>query len=139
VRFAHCDPAGIVFYPRFFDIVHEAKEDWFSAVIGLPFRQLITERRRGFPIVHLEADFFAPSRIGDEIDIAITAAELGASSLHLHYALSLGSEPRVNIRTVIVHIDLSSGRPLPIEGELRERIEAFRRQPDATTVAVDPR
>jgi 4-hydroxybenzoyl-CoA thioesterase len=54
VRFSHCDPAGIVFYPRFFEIVHDAKEDWFREAVGLPFRELIGERREGFPIVRLE-------------------------------------------------------------------------------------
>lgn len=129
VRFAHCDPAGIVFYPRFFEIAHEAKEQWFGAIIGVPFQQFVGARGRGLPIVRLEADFFAASRHGDELDIAITVAQLGRSSLHLHYAFSCAGEPRLAIRTVIVQTDLHTGRPVPIDGELRERIEALRAQP----------
>ncbi|GIL04335.1 acyl-CoA thioesterase [Betaproteobacteria bacterium PRO7] len=131
VRFAHCDPAGIVFYPRFFEIAHEAKEEWFRAIAGVPFQQFVGTRGRGLPIVRLEADFFAASRHGDELDIAITVAQLGRSSLHLHYAFACGGEPRLAIRTVIVQTDLRTGRPVPIDGELRERIEAFRAQPGA--------
>ncbi|GAB4481267.1 MAG: acyl-CoA thioesterase [Burkholderiaceae bacterium] len=126
VRFAHCDPAGIVFYPRFFEIAHEAKEEWFRAVVGMPFQQYVGAQGRGLPIVRLEAQFFAASRHGDELDIAITVAQLGRSSLHLHYAFDCGAEPRLAIRTVIVQTDLRTGRPVPIEGALRERIEAFR-------------
>ncbi len=37
VRFSHCDPAGIVFYPRFFEIVHEAKEDGSARRSACPF------------------------------------------------------------------------------------------------------
>lgn len=129
VRFAHCDPAGIVFYPRFFEIAHEAKEEWFRAVAGVPFPQFVGTHGRGLPIVRLEADFFAASRHGDELDIAITVAQLGRSSLHLHYAIGCAGEPRLAIRTVIVQTDLRTGRPVPIDGELRERIEAFRAQP----------
>ncbi len=129
VRFAHCDPAGIVFYPRFFEIAHEAKEEWFRAITGMPFQQYIGAHGRGLPIVRLEADFFAASRHGDELDIAITVAQLGRSSLHLHYAFHCGGEQRLAIRTVIVQTDLRTGRPVPIDSELRERIEAFRAQP----------
>ena len=30
VQFAHCDPAGIVFYARYFEIINEVVEDWFE-------------------------------------------------------------------------------------------------------------
>jgi len=125
VRFSHCDPAGIVFYPRFFEIVHEAKEDWFRDALGLPFRELIGERREGFPIVHLECDFHAASRLGDELDIAVGVAKIGGASLHLHYALSCAGEPRLEVRTVVVHTRLATGRPVPIDADLRRRFAAF--------------
>ena len=35
VRFHHCDPAGIVFYPQFYVLLHEVQED-FLAHIGFP-------------------------------------------------------------------------------------------------------
>jgi acyl-CoA thioesterase FadM len=28
IRFSHCDPAGIVYFPRFFDLAHATMEDW---------------------------------------------------------------------------------------------------------------
>jgi len=31
VRFAHCDPAGIIFYPRYFEII---KEKWSDLEIS---------------------------------------------------------------------------------------------------------
>lgn len=35
VRFQHCDPAGIVFHPQFFVLLHEVQED-FLVHIGHP-------------------------------------------------------------------------------------------------------
>jgi acyl-CoA thioesterase FadM len=32
VRFSHCDPGGIVHFPRYFDMVNSAVEDWFARV-----------------------------------------------------------------------------------------------------------
>jgi len=126
VRFSHCDPAGIIFYPRYFDLIHEAKEDWFKEGLDWPFRYLIDELQQGFPIVRLEADFRGPSRIGDELTIALSVPEIGSASLHLHYAVTCGGEPRLDARTVVVHVDLTTGKPQPIGADLRARIERFR-------------
>ena len=82
--------------------------------------------RRGFPIVRLEADFRGPSRMGDELDIALSVPRLGSASMHLHYAVTCGGLPRLDARTVVVHVDLATGKPLPIGADLRERIERFR-------------
>ncbi|MEO8135644.1 MAG: acyl-CoA thioesterase, partial [Betaproteobacteria bacterium] len=67
VRFAHCDPAGIIFYPQYLMLAHDCKEDWFRDGVGYAFREMITRDRRGFPIVKLEADFVRPSRLGDDL------------------------------------------------------------------------
>ena len=119
-------PAGIVFYPRFFEIAHEAEEDWFRDAIGVPFRELIGVRREGFPVVAVTTRFHAPSRLGDDLDVAIGVARIGGASLDVHYALSCAGEARVDIRTTIVHTDLATGRPVPIGDDLRRRFEAFR-------------
>ena len=126
VRFSHCDPAGIIFYPRYFDLIHEAKEDWFKEALDWPFAPMISEMRNGFPIVRLEADFRGPSRIGDELTIALWVPVLGGASMHLHYAVTCNGAPRLDARTVIVHVNLDTGRPLPIGEALRARIEGFR-------------
>lgn len=126
VRFSHCDPAGIIYYPRYFDLIHEAKEDWFRYALEYPFAQMIGEARNGFPIAHAEADFTGPSRLGEDLTIALAIEKIGTSALHLHYAVSCAGQPRLDARTVIVHVDLATGRPIPISGDLRARLERFR-------------
>jgi 4-hydroxybenzoyl-CoA thioesterase len=126
VRFSHCDPAGIIFYPRYFDLIHEAKEDWFRDALDWPFAHMLGTMQQGFPIARLEADFRGPSRMGEELTIALTVPVVGGASLHLHYAVTCGGAPRLDARTVVVHIDLASGRPVPIGDDLRSRIERFR-------------
>ena len=130
VRFSHCDPAGIIFYPRYFDLIHEAKEDWLKEALDWPLATMIGEMRNGFPIVRLEADFRGPSRIGEELVFALRAPVVGGASLHLHYEVTCDGEPRLDARTVVVHIDLTTGRPQPMGDALRARIERFRAGPD---------
>jgi len=40
VRFQHCDPAGIVFYPRYFEMINATVEEWFAQRLGVPFETL---------------------------------------------------------------------------------------------------
>lgn len=125
VRFSHCDPAGIVYYPRYFDLLHEAKEDWLREAVGVSLPTLIAERRHGLPIVRLEAEFLAPSRMGDVLDIAVAVAHLGGAALHLDYDVRSGTQKRMHARSVIVHIRLDDGKPLPFDDDLRERFARF--------------
>ena len=126
VRFGHCDPAGIIFYPRYFDLIHEVKEDWFREALDWPFAKLIGAMKKGFPIVRLAAEFHAPSRLGEELGIVLSVPRLGRSSVAIDYEVSCGGERRADMQTVVVQVDLGEGRPRPIADELRERIERFR-------------
>ena len=127
VRFGHCDPAGIIFYPRYFDLIHEVKEDWFLEALGWPYSKSIIELRKGFPIVRLASEFHAPSHLGEELTVVLTVPQLGRSSMGIDYAVSCDGEARVDVRTVVVQIDLIDGRPQRIENVLRERIDRFRK------------
>ena len=136
VRFSHCDAAGIVYYPRYFDLLHETKEDWLRDAVGIALPTLIVARRRGLPIVRLETDFVAPSRLGDELDIALTVARIGGASLHLDYEVRCDGERRLAARTVVVHVGLDDGKPRPIDDDLRERLSRFRDEGDAPRTAA---
>jgi 4-hydroxybenzoyl-CoA thioesterase len=125
VRFCHCDPAGIIFYPQYFVLAHDCKEDWFREAVGYPFQNMVTRDRRGFPIVKLEAEFMRPSRLGDEIAFEITVRSIGASSLGLDYRCYLGDEQRMSLKSTLVHVDLDAGKPVPIPDWLRAQLSRY--------------
>lgn len=125
VRFGHCDPAGIIYYPQYFMLAHDCKEDWFRDGIGYAFKQMITDERRGFPIIKLDAEFVRPSRLGDDLDFEITVRAVGATSLKLDYRCVCGAEERVRIRTVLVMTDLDAGTAVRIPDWLRAKLEEF--------------
>jgi 4-hydroxybenzoyl-CoA thioesterase len=83
VRFGHCDPAGIVFYPRYFEMLNAVVEDWFTQGLGVDYARLLGPRRVGMPSVRLSADFKRVSRMGDQLTQRIAINKLGRSSLGL--------------------------------------------------------
>lgn len=112
VRFAHVDAAGIVFYPRFFEMLNAAVEDWFAA-LGRDFRSLHLEDRIGTPTVRLEADFLAPAMLGEELAIALTPVKVGTSSCVYRFAFESGGTLRLKGEGVLVCMDLDAQRSRP--------------------------
>ena len=80
VRFADVDPAGIVFYPRYFEMLNGAVEDWFADRLGLPFAIMHRERHMGVPTVSLAVTFLHPSILGEDLSIVLNPREIGKSS-----------------------------------------------------------
>ncbi|MBI4989938.1 MAG: acyl-CoA thioesterase [Rhodocyclales bacterium] len=125
VRFSHCDPAGIVFYPQYFIMFNGLVEDWFNHGLGLNYARTITEHRLGFPIVKLECDFVAPSKIGEIITLGLKLERLGKSSMAIAVDCRHRKEERLRAKFVLVAMDLDAQRAQPIPEDLRELMLAF--------------
>ena len=69
VHFEDCDPAGIIFYPRFFALVNRLVEDWFADELGASFKSLHLDQRKGVPTVQFACDFQSPLRLGDTAEM----------------------------------------------------------------------
>jgi 4-hydroxybenzoyl-CoA thioesterase len=122
VRFADCDPAGIVFFPQYLVMLNTAVEQWFDESLGIPYAQVIGERRTGLPTVRLEVDFTAISRHGDELALSIAVEKLGRSSLTLHHEVHGAGTLRLRARQVIVCTSLDTHRAVPLPEDLRAAI-----------------
>jgi len=83
IRFSHCDPAGIVYFPHYFDMFNALIEDWYTEQLGFNYAKLILNERYGFPFVHIETNFKVPSRMGENLDLTLLLTKIGFSSLGL--------------------------------------------------------
>jgi len=125
IRFHHCDPAGIVFYPQYFILFHELLEDWFNRGLGLNYADLISKERRGLPTAHIDCDFRIPSKIGDTVQMQLSVKRVGNSSITLAVSVRAGAEIRVTANQVLVLISLEDGSVLSVPPDLRARFERF--------------
>ena len=129
VRFHHCDPAGIVFYPQFFYLLHEVQED-FLAHIGFPQHGLIASGV-GVPIVDLKTQFIGMCRHGEELTITLELTRIGGASLGMHYeihgALRAGETGTLRLQAdgVVVYSKVPHGKALRIPDPLRESLQPY--------------
>lgn len=127
VRFEDVDAAGIVFFARYLNYCHEAMEAFFGPLEG-GYVHLINDRHIGLPAVHVEIDFKAPLRYGDEARIEVTIPHVGRSSTKLRYAFvrARDSVPvAVALHTCAVS-DLSIMKSIPIPDDMRALLEQHR-------------
>jgi 4-hydroxybenzoyl-CoA thioesterase len=126
VRFGDCDPAGIVFYPRYFDMFNGLVEDWCREELDFSFSEIVTHRGWGLPTVHLEVDFWAPSVFGDVLSAMLSVTALGKTSINLNIILQGGdSVDRVRGKVTLVLIDRKQHRAIPVPAEVRAKILKF--------------
>ena len=90
IEWGDCDPAGIVFYPRYFAWFDACTAGLFAAA-GLPKPQMIEKYNLlGIPMVDTRARFIVPSKFGDEVRIESTIIEFRRSSFDVRHQLFRG-------------------------------------------------
>ena len=130
VRFHHCDPAGIVFYPQFYVLLHEVQED-FLAHIGHPEHEMIASGY-GVPIVDMKTEFLGMCRHGDVLDITLSLTRIGGASLGMYYEIRASAQARqapaaIKLRAtgVVVYSEIPHGKPVRIPDDLRHALQPY--------------
>ena len=128
VRFSHCDPAGIVYFPHYFDMFNGLIEDWYTQELGHDYAELIMGNKYGFPFVHLECDFKVPSRMGEVIDLTLLVERVGRSSLGIAIVCHRNGMERLRARMTTAMMSLESRKAVPLPQALRDAVEAYHRR-----------
>ncbi len=88
IEWGDCDPAGIVFNPRYFaffdhnvNLLYEAA-GWSKPLLTATFGIV------GCPLVETRAKFMAPCTFGDEVTITTSVAQVRRSSFDLVHTLT---------------------------------------------------
>jgi 4-hydroxybenzoyl-CoA thioesterase len=130
IEWGDCDPAGIVFYPRYFAMFDHSTVLLVEAAIGMKKRELYTAYDfDGHPVVETRARFLLPTRYGDDVTIETGITEVRRTSFHLQHRLFKEGALAVEAfesRVWVVRDPERPGRfrPQAIPGELVERLTA---------------
>ena len=104
IRFSHCDPAGIVYFVNFFDMVGGVVEDWFREAVGLPFHEM---------------------HLGDTLALELSIAHLGRSSIEFRVRGSVAGSEKFRARHKVAMVSLDTFRPLAIPDEMRAKMAPY--------------
>jgi 4-hydroxybenzoyl-CoA thioesterase len=123
IAWGDCDPAGIVFNPRFFEFFDASTWQLFDTALGVKPHELNAAYGIiGIPLVDAGANFLKAVKFGDTVEIATRAAKFGRSSFQIDHRLSVGgdlhvegNETRVWAASDPADPDRIKGVPIPAE------------------------
>ena len=91
VEWGDCDPAGIVYFPRFFEYFDACTNALFEAAGFLKAEMLAQYGLVGIPLVEASAQFYAPASFGETVTVETRIVEWGKSSFRVEHRLYKGS------------------------------------------------
>lgn len=121
IRFSHCDPAGVLYFPHVFDFVNATLEDWFAQRLGLPFHVLHLEHRRGNPVVRTHCEFVTPCRFGETLALDMEPVAVGRSSIETRMSGTVSGAPRFRVRHKTAMMSMETMRAIALPDEVRAR------------------
>lgn len=123
IRFKHIDYAGIVFYPRFLEMLNDLVEDWFEEALERPFSKM--HETNGIPTVDLKVQFKNAARIGETLTKKLWVKELKTSSVVCGFEFVNEKENTVLTGEVtLVNVKISDDRNSIKSEEFSEEMRA---------------
>jgi 4-hydroxybenzoyl-CoA thioesterase len=93
IEWGFCDPAGIVFNGRFFEMFDQATWLLIERALGVPRAELAAHYDiMGFPLVDARARYLAPVKFGASVDMTSQVIEFRRSSFDVEHQLSIEGE-----------------------------------------------
>ncbi|MHB0705840.1 acyl-CoA thioesterase [Roseomonas mucosa] len=88
IEWADCDPAGIVYYPRYLAMFDSSTMALFQARLGMKKAEWLRHYDIvGIPMVDTRTRFLIPSTYGDEVVVESEVVAISRSSLDIHHRL----------------------------------------------------
>ena len=119
INFFDCDPAGILFFGRVFELCHSAYEDLIAS-FNLK-EDYWNNQEYVVPILNSEAHYHKPIKYGETISVEIKVSKLKTSSFELEYICKNESgEECTIVKTVHVFVDRSAWKKIPMKSEIHD-------------------
>ncbi len=125
IRFQHVDYAGIVFYPRFLEMLNCLVEDWFEEALERPFSQM--HESNGIPTVDLKIQFKKAARLGEVLTKKLWVNHIGDASIVCGFSFEdeqgkICLEGEVTLVNVTINEDRKDIKATPFNEKMKNRI-----------------
>ena len=125
VRFSDCDPAGILYTPRFVDLANGVIEDFFLAKLHVSYHELIQKERIGLGYKSADCDFFKPALMGDRLQFTVLVEHIGRTSVIFSVHCVREIEEIMRCRLVMVTTSLNTHNAITIPRPLKDALVSY--------------
>ena len=126
INFYDCDPAGILFFAKLFEISHSVYEEMIDSFkLNLNYWN---NEKFAVPIIKTNGEYLKPLKPGDEIKINLSVTLLKENSFELTYDwVNSAGEIMATARTVHVFVDKREWKKVSIPDEINKKLESHQR------------
>jgi 4-hydroxybenzoyl-CoA thioesterase len=118
IEWGDCDPAGIIFYARYYDIFDVSTTMMLERALGMnKIDYLKAFDFMGHPLLETRARFLKPTRYGDDVVIETAVVDCGRSSFKVEHRLSLAGTVAVEGFETRVWVVRDPGDPRRIKSQ----------------------
>jgi YbgC/YbaW family acyl-CoA thioester hydrolase len=135
MEFVETDMAGIVHFSNFFRFM-EAAEVSFLQSLGLSVRYQYDKQTYSLPRVAAACDFLRPVRFEDIVEIAVTVAKLGRSSITYDFHFFHEGQPIARGRVTCVFCRVLADdrlESIDMPKEFRAKLQPYMAAPDTAS------
>lgn len=119
MRWADVDAAGILHFPRIFEIVEEAEIELLREIGFSMFERL---KEFDFPRVRIECDFKKMIPLDAEFRLYLTIGKVGRSSIQYDFQ-AFNTKGEVALKGAMTVVTLKNGKLAKIPNDLRDALE----------------
>ena len=129
VRYAECDPQGVVFNANYYAYFDLLMTELWRAAIG-PYEEMV-KAGADLSVVESRARFLTPARFDDELDLNARVARLGNTSMSTHVTITRPSDAAAIVDGEIHHvfIDPHAYTKRPIPDDIRAALAPYLETP----------
>ncbi|MEP3346960.1 MAG: tol-pal system-associated acyl-CoA thioesterase [Litoreibacter sp.] len=121
VYYEDTDLAGIVYYANYMKFIERARSEWVRE-IGVDQVALKAEAGIVFAVRRLEADYLAPAKFDDMLDVVTEVKDISAARITLTQDVMRGND--VLFKSVVTLVCLGeTGRPSRLPADIRQLMQ----------------
>lgn len=123
-----CDPAGIVYYPRYTEMLSRTVEEWFTTALAYSFHKLHVIDKCAIPTVDLHIKFIAPSFLSETLTFKLSLVALKNKSFVVKILAEHQGELRISAVSSLVFCKMLEGggiKSQEIPVALRQKMQLY--------------
>ena len=121
IKFSQCDPAGILFFARIFEITHDLYEEWIHQ-IDISYQDWFQSKDWAIPIRRCEANYLKPMFAGQTYEIQLQAERLGKTSFTLKWIYKKEEKVHCEVLTTHVFLNKKTQQSMKIPDKFRKNL-----------------
>jgi acyl-CoA thioester hydrolase len=120
VYYEDTDAGGVVYYANYLKFAERARTEWLRQM-GTNHRQLLSEHNLFFTVKSVSADYHAPAKLDDLLEISSEVTDCGAATLDMRQIIRHEGKTLTTVLVTLVAVS-PAGKVLRLPAALREAL-----------------